>query len=171
MSSNLTIRPETPGDVATIFKLTEQAFRGQTYADGTEPLINDRLREAGALTLSLVADARGLIVGHIAFSKVEIEGAFDGFYALGPLSVMPERHKRGIGTKLVEAGLQQLRDAHEARGVILLGDPAYYARFGFVSDERLTYHGEPSAYLQCLVLSGEMPSGEVAFHPAFEAGA
>src|SRR5690606_20299677 len=110
--------------------LTAAAFAGVPYASGTEPAIIAALRAAGALRLSLVAAEGQELLGHVAFSPVIIGGRDRGWLGLGPLSVRPDRQRRGIGSALVRTGLERLR-RDGAGGCVLLGDPAYYRRFGF----------------------------------------
>lgn len=164
------IRNERPTDVAIIETITTEAFRDAPHAGGNEGRILAALRQAGALTSSLVAvDDNDIQIGHIAFSPVEIGGQPSQWFALGPVSVRPDLHGRGIGGALIRAGLERL-EAREAAGCVLLGDPAYYARFGFLTDAALTYFGHPNPYLQWLVLKGPMARGDVVFHSAFETG-
>lgn len=160
------IRPEMAGDTAAIHAITDAAFRDVPYSDGSEADLVDRLREAGDLVLSLVADHGGQIVGHIAFSPVTISDRATGWFGLGPVSVQPEWQGRGIGSALIRRGLAELQD-RRAMGVVLLGEPEYYARFGFEHDPQLTYPGPPPEYFQRLVLSGSPPVGAVRYAPAF----
>ncbi len=163
----MTIRPEQPGDEPAIQALTKAAFRDMPHADGNEADLVDALRRDGDLTLSLVAVNMDLaIVGHIAFSPVAISDGSAGWYGLGPCSVIPTRQRTGIGSQLVEAGLAELRQ-RGARGVVLLGSPDYYGRFGFEHDPKLAYPGPPAKYFQRLVLNGPEPSGTVTYAPAF----
>lgn len=163
------IRPERPDEAAAIRDLTERAFRGMRFADGDEHEIPGRLRAAGALTLSLVAVEDGALLGHAAFSPVEIDGARRGWFGLGPLSVAPGRRRGGIGGALVREGLARL-EATGAAGCVVLGDPAYYGRFGFAADPELRYGDRVHPAFQRLVLRPPAPRGRVAFHPAFGAG-
>lgn len=163
----ISIRPEAEGDAPAIHALTKAAFRLVDHSDGSEPRIVDTLRRDGDLALSLVAvNMDEAVVGHIAFSPVSIGDGSPGWFGLGPISVIPTRQNTGIGSMLVEAGLEELRH-RGARGCVLLGDPAYYGRFGFVHDPALTYPGPPAEYFQRLVLAGEAPSGIVTYAPAF----
>src|SRR5690606_5515177 len=130
------VREERPDDVDPIRALTTRAFAGMAFSDGSEPAIIDRLRAAGALTLSLVADMEGTVVGHVAFSPVTISDGSIGWYGLGPISVEPSMQHAGIGSRLVNEGLVRLR-ARDAAGCVLLGEPAYYRRFGFAADPHL----------------------------------
>ena len=117
------VRPEQDGDIDAIRALTETAFKTAPHADGTEHLIIDRLRAAGALTLSLVAEVDGVVAGHVAFSPVTVSDGSAGWYGLGPISVDPSRQGEGIGGKLIREGLDRLK-ALGATGCVLLGDPA-----------------------------------------------
>lgn len=160
------VRTERAGDEAAIRALTEAAFRGQPHSDGSEPAIIDRLRGAGDLTLSLLAELAGEVVGHVAFSPVAISDGTTGWHGLGPLSVTPALQRMGIGSLLVERGIADL-SAVGAGGVVLLGDPAYYRRFGFACDPALAYPGPPPEYFQRLVLAGPAPRGTVRYAAAF----
>lgn len=162
------IRDEHPEDAAAIGELTAAAFADAPHASGTEARIVAALRQAGALTLSLLATADdGRIIGHAAFSPVQIDQAAGRWYGLGPVSVTPQLQRQGIGGALIRRGLDRLA-ALGAEGCVVLGDPAYYGRFGFVSDPALTYGGESSRYFQRRVLKGDPPKGDVSYHPAFE---
>ena len=162
----MNLRRERPGDEAAIGLVTAAAFAGKSYSDQTEPAIIERLRAADALALSLVAEDGGRIVGHIAFSPVEIEDGARGWYGLGPVSVHPDRQGEGIGSMLIRRGLANLADIG-ASGCVLVGSPKFYPRFGFRQCETLTYPDLPIEYFMFLLLLGEMPSGIVRFHPAF----
>jgi len=138
------------------------------FSEGDEARVVDDLRKAGALTISLVAmTADDQLVGHIAFSPVRIDGRPTDWFGLGPVSAAPGMQRRGIGSALIADGLDRLRRL-PAAGCVLLGDPAYYRRFGFVSDTALTYNGRPNPYFQRLVLEGPPPAGDASFHPAFD---
>jgi predicted N-acetyltransferase YhbS len=152
-----------------IAAITSAAFGLATQSGGNEAAIVDALREAGALTVSLVAEEQGRVVGHVAFSPVRVDGAEGRWFGLGPVSVLPERQRAGIGSALIRAGLERLR-ASGADGCVVLGDPAYYARFGFVSDPAVTYGGGASDHFRRLVFAGAAPVGDVAYHPAFASG-
>ncbi len=162
------IEPERPGDASAIRLLTRAAFKGMPFSRQTEAQIVDALRAAGALTISLVANVDGEVVGHVAFSPVSIDGVTGDWYGLGPVSVSPERQGRGIGQALIRDGLEQLRSI-DAGGCVVLGSPAYYGRFGFESDPALVYGDVAPGYFQRLIFKGPAPRGEVAFHPGFDA--
>lgn len=121
------IRKEVPGDINKIYNLNVDAFGGPGEAD-----LVDRLREAGALLLSLVALKDDEVVGHIAFSPVTIDSGEVIVEAMGlaPMAVLPGEQRRGIGSKLVEAGLRKIKEMGHAI-VVVLGHPEYYPRFGF----------------------------------------
>lgn len=161
------IRLERPEDAATIRALTDAAFKGMAFSDQTEARVIDALRAAGALSLSLVATLSDDIVGHVAFSPVTINGEAGDWYGLGPVSVWPDRQRAGIGQGLIREGLGRLQSMG-AGGCVLLGDPAYYARFGFENDPQLRHAGAPAWAFQVLTLNGDRPRGEVSFHPGFD---
>ena len=158
------IRPESNDDHDAIRSLTARAFAGRPYSDGTEPRVIDALRDAGALVLSLVAVRGDDVVGHIAFSPVGPD-----WFALGPVAVEPALQGRGVGSQLIEAGLQQLR-GRGAQGCVLLGDHRYYGRFGFVVAPDLAPTRYPGEHFQILAFGASRPDRRVAFHPALEGG-
>ncbi len=121
------IREEAPGEAAAIHRLNAAAFE----TDAEAKLV-DALRAAGALTLSLVAEADGEIVGHIAFSPVVVDSAGRTSQGVGlaPMAVAPAYQRRGIGGRLVGEGLRRLRDAGH-RFCVVLGHAEYYPRHGF----------------------------------------
>jgi putative acetyltransferase len=163
----LEIRFERPADAAAISELTTSAFKSTAHASGTEALIVERLRAVTVLTTSLVAIEDNDVIGHVACSPVTIKPDQVGWYGLGPVSVRPDRQRLGVGQALIRAALQDLR-SQGAAGCVLLGDPAYYHRFGFVSDPALTYRSGRSRYFQSLVLGGPPAIGDVSFHPSFD---
>jgi putative acetyltransferase len=161
------IRHEAPQDISAIEKITIAAFGGKPYSDQTEHLIINRLREARAMSVSLVAEMDGKVVGHVAFSVVTINGEDKGWYGLGPVSVSPELQKQGIGSKLIGKGLSIIREKG-AKGCVLEGNPAYYQRFGFKAYPGLFYEGAPSPeYFMALPFYDDVPEGKVEFHRAF----
>ncbi|WP_421742645.1 GNAT family N-acetyltransferase [Cellulomonas sp.] len=162
------IRPERPDDVDAIDRLTTAAFEPQSFSDGSEAPIIRSLRASGDLTLSLVAEDDGDVIGHVAFSPVTIDGAHDGWFGLGPISVRLDRQRRGIGRALVAEGLRRLRD-REARGCALIGDPNIYGRMGFTGNGPLSHRGLDRAAVQHITFSGPSPRGELRFAPAFDA--
>jgi putative acetyltransferase len=163
------VRPETDRDLDGIREVNIVAFQGHPYSQQTEHLIVEALRAADALEVSLVAESDGEVVGHIAFSAAAIGGSSTGWFLLGPVAVRPSRQGEGIGRALVEAGLAALR-TRGAGGCVLVGDPAFYVRFGFRQYPSVAWHGVPDENVLCLPMSAKMPTGEVAFHPAFLAG-
>ena len=163
-----TIRPERPEDCSVIRQVTTAAFAVAEHSSGTEGAIVDALRAAGALSLSLVATVDGEVVGHVAFSPVTLDGADLGWYGLGPVSVRPDLQGRGIGAALIQAGLERLAGLG-GKGCVVLGDPAYYARFGFRQEPAIGYEGVPAEYFMALSLDGSRAAGKVAYHEGFSA--
>lgn len=163
------ILPETPGDREAIFTLTQAAFKDHPHSQQTEGYIIDALREAGALTLSLVARVDGRVAGHIAFSPVAISDGSADWYALGPVAVEPALQGQGIGAALVREGLERLK-ALGAAGCVVMGEPSYYSRFGFAQMPALTYPGVPAQYFMAQVFT-RPAQGRVTHHKGFEATA
>lgn len=160
------LRPERAGDEDAIYELTRVAFEPMFFSDGTEAPLVTELRKDGDLTISLVAEINGEIVGHIAFSPATINGRHDGWFGLGPVSVHPNVQKQGIGRRLVETGLKMLEE-DGATGCVLTGNPDIYSRLGFRSDGHLGYGSLERQFIQWVVFKGPTPSGELQFAPAF----
>jgi len=161
------IRYEAPDDFDAIHDLTSTAFKPMPYSNGTEAEIIRRLRAAGDLTISLVVEEGGEILGHVAFSPVTIDGAHGGWFGLGPISVKPERQRQGIGMALITKGLELL-NAMGASGCALIGNPDIYSRVGFSSDGQLKYLDLDTRPVQRIVFRGSPPGGTLQFAPAFE---
>ncbi len=166
---NIIIRPETGADHDAIEALTVAAFLNAPHTDHNEQLIVRDLRKAGALSLSLVAEQAGRVVGHLCFSPVTISDGSPHWYGLGPISVAPALHGKGLGSRLMEAGLAELKGM-SAAGCVVLGDPGFYGRFGFVPEPRVTLPGVPPEYFMTRSFGAAMPSGEVRYHQAFQQG-
>ncbi len=163
------IRPESPADVAAIHAVTLEAFKGHPYSDGTEHLIVDRLRDAGALSLSLVAEVEGEVVGHIAFSPVELSDGSKQWFGLGPVSVLPSFQGQGIGGALIRRGLEMLKE-QAAAGCVVVGNPELYRKYGFQNDAGMIYADCAPQYFLTQPLSSPSASGMVTFNAAFYAG-
>lgn len=162
------IRSEAAADIAAIRQLTDAAFRDVDHSSQTEGAIVEALRSAGALSISLVAEKDGKVVGHVAFSPVLIDGQDTGWFGLGPVSVTPTLQRSGIGTAMIEEGLRLLGD-RGAPGAVVLGDPNYYRRFGFTNDHNLRYADVPAEYFQSVTLASGPAKGEVTYHHGFHA--
>ena len=165
-AAQVLIRREQPADADAIRDVTDQAFRGAAHTCGREHLLVGALRDAGALSLSLVAVSNSRIVGHAALSPVEIPNAAGRWYGLGPISVLPEWQKRGVGSALMRAALAWMK-GQGAAGCVLVGDPAYYSRFGFVADPSFRVDGIPPEVTLSIRLHPNTDQGAVQFHPAF----
>ena len=162
------IRDEKPEDFDAISEVTVAAFETLPISQHTEQFIIKALRAAGALTLSLVAETDGRIVGHIAFSPVTFSDGSADWYGLGPVSVTPELHGKGIGTALISEGLSRLR-ALGAQGCALVGEPGYYRRFGFRNCPEMIHEGIPQEFFLALPFTEKIPQGVVEFHEGFGA--
>lgn len=163
-----TIRPETPPDGAAISALITQGFADAPHADGTEAQVVDRLRAVGGLSLSLVAVQGDRIVGHVGASPATVGGQ-GGWACIGPLVVQADLRRRGIGAALMRQGLARLA-ATGSRGAVLLGDPAYYGRFGLAPRPGLTAAPFPDPVVQALAFGPAPVWGPIGFHPAFGLG-
>ncbi len=130
MLQNLIIRNESRADHAAISQVIEQAFNDQQYSSHTEQFIVHALRDAQQLTIALVAVLNQEIVGYIAISPVSISSAVEGWFGLGPIAVAPKWQHHGVGSALINTALKQLK-ATGAAGCVVLGDPHFYAQFGF----------------------------------------
>ena len=164
----LKIREEAQADAPSIEAVTVAAFLDAPHTSHTEQHIVSALRRADALTISLVAELDGVVVGHVALSSVVISDGTAGWYGLGPISVLPAHQQCGVGSALMHAAIGAL-GRRQGQGCVLLGDPGYYGRFGFQPDSGLTLAGVPPEYFQALFLGLERPKGGVTYHPAFEA--
>ncbi len=163
---DVVIRPETERDHAAIYDVTKRSFAPMPYSDGDEQDVIDRLRAAGALAISLVAERDGVVVGHVAFSPAFAADGSGGWFALGPVSVEPGLQRQGVGKMLINAGIQMLRE-RDAAGCVLVGNPKYYSRFGFKPFPDLAPDGQPAEFFMILPLRVTAPHVVVGFHPVF----
>jgi putative acetyltransferase len=164
--ATMMIRSETSGDYEAIASLLIDAFADHPHSHQTEHLIVDALRRSNSLTVSLAAEVDGEVAGHVAFSPVKIEGMDVGWFALGPVAVARSHRRRGIGAALIQEGLKILR-SRGAKGCVVVGDPAYYSRFGFRHDAGLKMEGVPPEVFMSLPMDDERPQGHVVHDPAF----
>ena len=163
---NLLIRDEHPSDVNAIARLTEAAFANAPHTSHTEHFIVAALRKAEQLSVSLVALEGNDLVGHVAVSPVTLSSGDTHWHGLGPISVRPDRQGHGIGTALMSEAIARLK-AMGSAGCVLLGEPAYYARFDFKPYEQLVLPGVPAEYFHALPLADAVPKAEVRYHAAF----
>lgn len=168
---SIIIREERPEDIAGVRLVNELAFDRPGEAD-----LVDALRAAGAVTLSMVAVSDAGVVGHILFSPVVVKSEARTWDAvgLGPMAVLPAWQRRGVGSQLVRAGLDGLRDrAHLA--VIVLGHPDYYPRFGFRRASELGIRWEHDAPDEAFMVRELAPralqgvQGVASYRPEFDA--
>lgn len=164
------IRQETPADIAAIEIVTIAAFQNAAHTDHTEQFIVAALRNASQLTVSLVAEDEGAVIGHVAISPVTISDGATKWYGLGPISVSPDRQGQGIGAGMMRHALEALRSL-DAAGCVVLGDPGYYSRFGFNPESSLVLPDVPPEYFQAILFNGSLPVGAVSYHDAFTAKA
>jgi putative acetyltransferase len=162
------IRNERESDIEVISEVTKTAFENHPHSEHVEQFIVNALRTGKALTVSLVAEVDGKVIGHIAFSPVTISYGSEDWYGLGPISVLPEFQKQGIGKALVHEGLTRLKTLG-AKGCILVGFPEYYQRFGFRNLPGLILDGIPQEFFLALPFEKNSARGTVVFHPGFSA--
>lgn len=166
---NIIIRNEMPDDIAMVRKVNASAF--DTPA---EAVLVDSLRDEGAISISLVAVLKETVIGHILFSPVVIESKNSSLHVagLGPMSVLPEYHRQGIGSKLVVAGLEFCRSQGQP-AVVVLGHPEFYTRFGFVTSRQYSitceYDVPPEVFMIKELRQGALAgqSGIAKYHQLF----
>jgi putative acetyltransferase len=168
MNPKIIIRNETHDDIGAITEVTIAVFKTLEISNHTEQFIIEALRAGKALAISLVAEMDGRVIGHIAFSPVTIFNGTPNWYGLGPVSVLPEYQRQGIGKALIREGLSRLKDMN-AQGCCLVGHPDYYRKFGFTNMPGLVLEGVPQEVFFALSFDGHTPQGTVAFHEGFKA--
>jgi putative acetyltransferase len=168
MNPKIIVRNEIDTDIRAISEATAAAFMTLEISNHTEQFIIEALRAAKALTVSLLAELKGAVIGHIAFSPVTISDGAQGWYGLGPVSVLPRYQHQGIGAGLIQEGLLRLK-AMNGRGCCLVGHPEYYRKFGFKNPSGLLVEGVPPEVFFALSFDGHYPQGTVTFHEGFRA--
>ena len=168
MNPEIIIRDEIDADVDEITEVTVAAFKTLKISNHTEQFIVEALRANNALTVSLVAEVDGHVVGHVAFSSVTISDGTRNWYGLGPVSVLPEYQRKGIGKSLILEGISRLKDLN-AKGCCLVGHPDYYRKLGFKNVSGFVYEGVPQEVFLAMSFDGQIPQGTVNFHDAFKA--
>jgi putative acetyltransferase len=168
LNKRIVIRNETDADIAAITEVTVAAFKTLEISNQTEHFIVEALRAAGVLTVSLVAELDGRVIGHIAFSPVTISDGTRNWYGLGPVSVSPEYQRKGVGKALIHEGLCRLKNLNAA-GCCVVGHPDYYRKFGFDNVPGLVHEGVPQEVFFTLSFGGHTPVGTVTFHEGFKA--
>ena len=165
------IRPEDPGDLSAIDRIHQLAFGRQEEGK----LVNS-LRDSGGLALSLVAEIEGEVIGHMALSPVtfDVDPTLAGGYGLGPIAVLPDYQRMGIGLQLIDAGLKRCR-LMGGEVVVVLGHPGYYPKAGFKQASTYGIFCEfdvPEEFFMLIELkAGSLTNfhGIARYHPAFHA--
>lgn len=163
---SVAVRQERAGDAQAVAEVHRRAFPTSAEAD-----LVARLRADGDLVLSLVALDDGAAIGHAAFSRLWIEDGAQArpAIALAPVAVLPGRQGKGHGGNLVREGLDRLTAQGETL-VFVLGDPRYYARFGFSAEAAAAFDSEYAGrYFQACRLGPAMRPGRVRYPAAFAA--
>ena len=168
MNPKIIIRNEIDADVDAITEVTVAAFKTLEISNHTEQFIIEALRADNALTVSLIAEVDGHVVGHVAFSPVTISDGTQNWYGLGPVSVLPRYQRKGIGKSLILEGISRLKGLN-AKGCCLVGHPDYYRKLGFKNVSGLVHEGVPQEVFLAMSFDGHIPQGTVNFHNGFKA--
>jgi putative acetyltransferase len=168
MSPKIIIRNEIDADIEAITEVTVAAFKTLEISNHTEQFIVEALRADNALAVSLIAEVDGHVVGHVAFSPVTISDGTQNWYGLGPVSVLPEHQRKGIGKSLILEGISRLKGLN-AKGCCLVGHPDYYRKLGFKNVSGLVHAGVPQEVFLAMSFDGQIPQGTVNFHNGFKA--
>lgn len=164
------VREADHGDEAFIEVVVERAFAKEALASGREAEIVRELRAKRRVRMIMVAeDGPGQLVGVLVLSPVRMENQATGWFGLGPVAVVPEWQRRGVGSAMIGATMATLHMEH-ANGCVVLGEPKFYERFGFRRLPNLTLPGTPEGYFLALPFDGTTPEGRVRYHAAFGAG-
>ena len=164
MNPKIIIRNEIDADVDAITEVTVAAFKTLEISNHTEQFIVEALRANNALTVSLIAE----VDGHVAFSPVTISDGTQNWYGLGPVSVLPEHQRKGIGKSLILEGISRLKGLN-AKGCCLVGHPDYYRKLGLKNVSGLVHEGVPQEVFLAMSFDGQVPQGTVNFHDGFKA--
>jgi putative acetyltransferase len=160
------VRPERKHDAAAIRNVQYNAFNDHPYTYKDEYKIVDALRKSDSLTLSLVAEEYGAgIVGQLTISPVLINGHDEGWFYVGPVGVLPEHQRKGIGTSLIRQAVRAMY-TQRANGLISHGDPKFFTKLGFRNDSRITYKNVQPEHIVLLPLGKSVPEGAVVLHTA-----
>ncbi len=162
----ITTRPETPHDHHVIYDITKRAFAPMPFSAGNEQVLINNFRDAGALSISLVAEVNGHVRGHVAFTPASAADGTRPWFALGPIAVEPAFQRHGIGKALIYAGLRQLEKLNAA-GCVVVGDTNYYLRFGFALSPDCCPPDEPPEHFMLLPMRNKTPKAIISFHPLF----
>jgi putative acetyltransferase len=160
----ISLRLESAADAPQIRKLLEASFPGHDEAG-----LVDNLRRQGDMVLSLVAEADALVIGHVLFSRVTVEGepGSSPALALAPLAVHPDYQHQGIGTRLVREGHACLAEMGETLSIVV-GEPAYYSRFGYNHRRAARFESKyQSPYLMALSFGPAPWEGRLVYPRAF----
>jgi len=163
---SVVVRSECDGDVSGIHGVNASAFLTPAEAN-----LVDTLRDAGGISLSLVAENREGIIGHLLLSPVSVDGMINAV-GLGPVAVLPAFQRQGVGSALVRFALSEC-PARGVQAVFVLGHPEYYPRFGFVPASRFglkfTADVPDAAFMAVEIIPGCLgnKSGLVRYRPEF----
>lgn len=159
---------ESPMDHEAVYAILRRAFADKDYSRFQEETVVKALRQVKAIKNAYVAEVDNNLVGYLALSEVSINGNdFDmTWYGVGPMAVLPEYQRQGIGSALINRILFQLRQT-DIGGLILVGDHGYFKRFGFQPSNSMVAQGIPQESILIYPFRKTLPVGELWFHSAF----
>lgn len=164
------IRHEQVEDIPTVRKVLYHAYNEHPYTEVTEHRMLDALRETNCNVLTLVAeDPDEGIIGALTVSPVTVNDESCGWFMVGPVGVLPEHQRKGVGSALLSRAVRSM-DSMGAEGLVLTGAPSYFRRFGFKNDTRLSMKEIQPEKVLILSLGETVPSGEVKLHPCYYEG-
>lgn len=143
-----------------------EAFSGHPHSVQNEYEIVEKLRSSHSLITEITDYDGDLLTGYCAFSPLLLNGKPAKWAGAGPLAVLPGYQNKGMGTALMQEGIRKLQSLGY-EGCVLVGDPVFYSRFGFMPHQDMILENIPAEYFLVLSFSGIIPKAKVAFHPAF----
>nr|WP_321456835.1 N-acetyltransferase [uncultured Cohaesibacter sp.] len=160
------IRKETAADFDAIMNVTLASAKQPQVGRQNGYFTLNALRRSGSITLSLVAEIDGTVVGHVAFCPVHVSGGEKGWYALGPISVLPECISQGIRKALIAEGIEILRSMH-GKGVAIVGDRDYFMPLGFMDAPVTASRQQHITDFMVMPFEDRMPYGRFEFPEGF----
>lgn len=164
---DIAIRKESVADIDQINVIHRKAFLHHWFSRGNEDLIINTMRHENGITLSLVAEYKNMLIGNVIFSLLIVEGHLSRWNLLGPLAVLPEFQRQGIGSMLVHYGISLLKSMLYD-GCVLFGDPLYYYKFGFTRANTVWHENIPQEFILEQSFSQKQVHGLIRFHQAFD---
>ena len=143
----------------------QQAFLNHPHSEQNEHLIVENLITNNNDVLSMVGIDNDKVVAFITYSKVKFDNDNDNWVGLAPVAVLPECQGCGLGSKIIESSLEQIKQSYD--GCVVMGEGEYYKRFGFDVIEGLFFEGVPAEYFMAQSFKDTKPQGAVVYNQAF----